>query len=222
MIELLLLLALLGAPLPADEAPTAVSGGAEAALTDEDVYYAPIDEPQDASASAQAAAPALAPGAFLSRARVSAFDIADQSPVQGAEVFLAGQYLGRTPLQLEDRLIGKPVLEVDARKDGYSEGLRPAVVFPAAGELAVALVSDDAASWYTTPAWAVGLGLLVASAAVYDANNSTPGLALAGGGLAVISLSQLSARFLHLPSLRRKADAYNGRSEPVPALDPTR
>ena len=156
-------------------------------------------------------------GAFLSRASIHAFDIASGKAVEGAEVFVAGAYLGRTPLQLKEHVVPKPQPPVAVRMDGYAEGLRPAVSVPADGQVAVALASDSSAGWYTTPAWVLGLGLLAASAAVYDANNSAPGLALAGGGMAVISLSQLAARFMHLPALRRKADAYNASPQPVPA-----
>lgn len=205
---LLLACNLMGAPLAAEE---------PAALQDEDVYYAPIDE--DGRTDAAVGAPAPAPGSFVSRARLHAFNIADGRPVEGAEIFLAGAYLGRSPLDLQDQLIKAPQLAVSARLDGYREGTREAVKIPVEGPLAVALVSDRAAAKYTNAAWALGLGMLVAAGVVYDANNSTPGLAWLGGGLAVISFSQLTARWFHLPALRKRADAYNRQSEPAPPWD---
>jgi hypothetical protein len=206
-------LLLLSVALRADVTPSAQ---ADDSLKDEDVYYAPIDDqPEGATPTVQA----LSPGSFVSQAKVTAFDIADGKPVEGAELFLAGTYLGRAPLQLQGTVISKPQIAISARADGYDEGLRPAVSVPADGTVAVAMASEHAARWYTTPAWVVGLCLLGASAAVYDANNSGPGLSLAGGGLGIIALSQLTARFLHLPSLRRKAEAYNAQGAPAPPLD---
>lgn len=190
-------------------------------LSDEDVYYAPIDDgaAEPASATAQAPAQAASQGSVLSHARLFAYDIRNGQPLEGAELFVDGAYQGRSPLRLSDLLVSKPLLPVSARLDGYDEGQRPGVAIPADGDVGVALASQSAASWYTTPAWVVGLGLLAVSAAVYDSNNSAPGLAAAGGGLAVISLSQLAARLLHLPALRRRAQAANGQSSPMPPLD---
>lgn len=185
-----------------------------AGLQDEDVYYAPIEE-----GGAAPAAPPRPQGSFLSRARLQAFDIATGRPVEGAEIFVEGVFLGVSPLQLQGWLAPRPSLAVAARAPGYAEGLRPALRFPAEGSVAVALASERAAGWYTTPAWAVGLGLLAASALAYDTKAPAPGLALAGGGLAVISLSQLTARLVHLPRLRKRAEAYNSRDEAVPPLD---
>lgn len=205
------------APLRAEDAPQPLSPAAGAEeLRDEDVYYAPIDDSADgATPSAQA----LPQGAYVSRARIHAFDIATGQAVDSAELFLGGVYIGRSPLVLKEHVVGKPLPPLAARLDGYSEGERPAVDIPADGAAVVALASERSAGWYTTPAWVLGLGLLGASAALYDANNSGPGLALAGGGLAVISLSQLTARFVHLPGLRKRAEAYNASTVAAPPLD---
>lgn len=215
MIKALLTVLLLGSSvLRADL--TATAGAGDDALKDEDVYYAPIeDQPEGATPTVQA----MAPGAFVSQAKVSAFDIASGKPVEDAEIFLAGQYLGRSPLQLQGTVISKPLVALSARADGYDEGARDAVQVPAEGVVNIALANQHAAGWYTAPAWVVGLGLLVASAVVYDANNSAPGLAVAGGGLGIIALSQLSARFVHLPGLRRRAEAYNAQTAPAPPID---
>lgn len=220
------LLLLLGRPaivLAEDRAPQAVSANASAdALGDDDVYYAPIDDvaaDTTEAVAASASAQTLPQGSFLSHARFYAYDLSTGKTLQGAELFMDGTYVGNSPLDLTDHLVGKPVLSLSARMDGYSEGLRPAVQFPAEGAVSVALVADNAASWYTTPAWVVGLGLLAASALTYDNNRPSSGLAAAGGGLAVISLSQLGARFIHLPALRRRAKAINEHSEPAPPMD---
>lgn len=186
------------------------------ALKDDDVYYAPIeDQPEGATPTVQA----MAPGSYVSQAKVNAFNIADGKPVEGAEIFLAGQYLGRSPLQLQGTVISKPLVALSARADGFDEGLREAVQVPVEGVVNVALADQHAAGWYTKPAWVVGLGLLAASAVIYDANNSAPGLSVAGGGLGIIALSQLTARFVHLPGLRKRAEAYNAQGAPAPPSD---
>lgn len=219
----LLLLCLLGQGLRADDAAQALSPAAAAgALQDQDVYYGP-DE-QDVSASAQSAAspaPTPAPtgdlGSALTRASVSAFEWGHpERPLVGAELFINGQFLGRSPLRLTGRVVDRSSV-VTARLDGYSEALRGRVQVPAEGEIRVAMASENAAGWYTTPSWVLGLGLLGASLAVYRADNTGPGLALVGGGVSVIAVSQLVARFFHLPALRRAVQDYNSRPEPAPA-----
>jgi hypothetical protein len=212
---LLTFLMLSTAVLRADVSTTAATSNDDA-LKDDDVYYAPIeDQPEGATPTVQA----LAPGSYVSQAKVNAFNIANGKPVEGAEIFLAGQYLGRSPLQLQGTVISKPLVALSARADGFDEGSREAVQVPADGVVNVALADQHAAGWYTTPAWVVGLGLLAASAVVYDANNSAPGLAVAGGGLGIIALSQLTARFVHLPGLRKRAEAYNSQGAPAPPME---
>lgn len=213
ILSLLLLLALLAAPpLRAEEAAAAASGGDGAeALDDPDVYYAPDDE------AAEPLSPtAQSPGSFVSRASIQAYDVADGRVLEGADLFLQGAFIGRSTLDLGGRVIDKPVVELDARLADCEDASRPAVALPAEGTVRIAMVSRRSARWYTAPGWAIGLGLLAAAAVVYDSHNTGPGLALVGGGVATIGLSQIMARLVHLPGLRRRAEALNARREPAP------
>jgi hypothetical protein len=206
-------LCLLSGALHAADAP--VSAGEEA-LRDEDVYYEALPDDGDDAAGLSATAQPLAQGSYLSHARIEAVDARDGRLLTGAELFMQGSYLGRSPLTLAARVIDRPQVALGARLQDYAEGLRPAVSVPADGVVKVALAPETAARWYTNPSWIVGLGLLAASAAVYDANAPGTGLALVGGGVGIISLSQLMARWVHLPALRKKAEQWNAG----PAADP--
>jgi hypothetical protein len=187
----------------------------EAAMEDKDIYYAP-DVAEDAAAGTPTASVALPQGAYVSKARLSVFDFSSGKDLKGAELFLGQDYLGRSPLVLQG-LVVSPGAELAARLDGYGEASRRALRLPAEGEVRLALLSENPAGWYTTPAWVVGLGLLAASVAVYRSDNTSPGLALVGAGVGVISLSQLTARFFHVPALRREVEDYNARPEAAPA-----
>ena len=197
-----------------DAAP--VSPTAETGQQDDDVYYAPDVAEDGATGATPSAAVAQVQGAYVSRAQLHVIDFTSGHEVNGAELFLGPDYLGRSPLTLKG-LVVSPGTELGARLDGYEEALRPGLHLPADGEVRVALLRENAASWYTTPAWVLGLGLLAASVAVYRSDNTGPGLALVGGGVGVIALSQLTARFMHLPALRRQVQDYNASPQAVPA-----
>lgn len=190
------------------------AAAAAAALEDEDVYYAPEDE------DAAGEAPGSMAGSLVSRAEIQVFDVATGAALPDAELFLGGAFIGRSPLTLDGRLLEKPLLSLAARREGCEDALRPAVALPVEGVVRVAMVRESSARWFSAPAWSVGLGLLAASAFVYDSHNTAPGLALLGGGVGVIALSQLMARLVYLPRLRRKAEAYNAALEPLPAVAP--
>ena len=184
-------------------------------MQDEDVYYAP-DVAEDSPEGTTAAAATLPQGAYVSRADLHIFDYSSGRSLSGAELFLGRDYLGRSPLTLKGLVVG-PGAELEVRMDGYDEASRPGLRLPAEGEVKVALLRENPVGWYTTPAWVVGLGLLVTSVFVYRSDNATPGLILVGGGVSIIALSQLTARFLHLPALRREVKEYNARPEAAPA-----
>ncbi len=187
---------------------------AQAQEGEEGIYYG-----QTVAADATGATlPAAAGGSYLSHARITAF--AWGSPGQelkGAEVVLNGEYLGRSPLLLKGLLVdgGAPV-KLSLHLEGYSEGQRPAVHLPEEGDLRVALLDDNAEGWISTPAWIAGLGLVAASVLAYRSETSQVGLGLAGGGIAVIAVSQLLVRWLGQPALRRAVQAFNNRPEPAP------
>lgn len=186
------------------------------ALRDEDVYYGPVEDDAGAAEGVSASAEPLPQGSYLSHASIEAVDARSGEPLEGAELFLDGVYLGASPLTLAGRVIDRPLLPLAARKEGYTEGLRPGVAVPEDGVLKVAMAPTTAARWYTQPAWVIGLGLLAASAVVYDSKAPGAGLALVSGGVGVISLSQLAARYVHLPALRRKAERWNAGAQADP------
>lgn len=187
----------------------------EAAMQDQDVYYAP-DVAEDSPDGATPTAAALPQGAYVSRAMLRAFDYSSGKPLDGVELFLGHDYLGRSPLGLQGLVVGHDAV-LEARLEGYDEASRPGLRLPAEGEVSIALLRENPVGWYTTPSWVVGLGLLVGSVFVYRSDNPGPGLALVGGGVGLIALSQLAARFWHVPALRREVEAYNGRPEAAPA-----
>ncbi len=199
--------------------PQSVSGGADA-LEDQDVYYAP-EESGDSNGvmgGSQGAVGSL-PGSasYLSRARIIPFAWGHpQEPLKDVELFLNGQYLGKGPLTLENYMVKRAQLELSAHKEGYDEAQRPKVALPVEGDVRIALMDDSAASWYTTPAWLVGLGLVGGAVGAYNSGSNGAGLGLAGAGVSIIALSQLGARFMHLPALRRQVEEYNQRIEPNP------
>lgn len=211
-----------GTPAPAvleSAQPQSTSPAADA-MEDEDVYYAPEEEGEASGVmgGSQGAVGSL-PGSasYVSHARLVPFQWGHpDKPLEDVELFLNGQYLGKSPVHLENYLVQRVQLTLTARREGYEEAERPKVSVPAEGDLRIAMMDEGAASWYTTPAWIVGLGLVAGAIGAYNGGSSTGGLALAGGGVGVIALSQLTARLVHLPAIRRDVEAYNQRYEPAP------
>jgi len=205
-------------PLRADNAAaqalTATATAAPGADAEEGIYYGP--DPVSAGADALPAGAQAA--SFLSHARITAFAWgAPQRALTGAEVVLNGTYLGTSPLELQGLLVeGGAPGRLALRLDGFSEGLRPALKLPAEGEVRVALLDDNAGAWISTPSWVLGLGLLAASVLAYRSESAQTGLGLAGGGIAVIAVSQLLLRWVAMPALRRAVRAYNARPEAAP------
>jgi hypothetical protein len=154
---------------------------------------------------------------YLSHAKLEPFEWGHpEKTLEGAELFLNGQFLGKSPLNLENFMVQRTTMALTARKDGYEEGERAQVKVPVEGSLRIALLSDNAASWYTTPAWLLGLCLIGGSVAAYSGGSGSTGIGLAAGGVGVITFSQLGARLLHMPALRRSVEEYNRRLEPAP------
>jgi hypothetical protein len=196
---------------------SAVSGGAwaepvQAPGSDDGMYYAPMDESPGASAST-----AQAGGSVLSRAQILPFAWGHSLAGLGSvELYMDGSYLGRTPLSLAGRVVNAVGVSLAARADGYEDALRPSVRLPADGPVAVALLPRDAAWPITTPGWVVGLGLVAAGMLVYRSDAPGAGLALAGGGLVSVGLTQLWARWIRLPALRAQVEAFNASPDPAP------
>lgn len=211
-----------GTPAPAvleSAQPQGVTAAA-GALQDEDVYYAPEEEGEASGVmgGSQGAVGSL-PGSasYLSHARLVPFQWGHpEKPLEDVELFLNGQYLGKSPLNLDNFMVQRVQLSLTARKEGYEEAERPKVSVPVDGDLRIAMMDEGAAGWYTTPAWIVGLGLVAGAIGAYNGGSSSGGLALAGGGVGVIALSQLTARLVHLPAVRKDVEAYNQRFEPAP------
>jgi hypothetical protein len=205
-------LGLAAAGLRAD-GPVAAADLSPAAAMD-GIYYAPVD---DSPAAASAEAQAGGGGSLLSRAKIVPFAWGHPGlGLDSVELYVDGQYLGRSPLSLDSRVVDAAGVSLDARADGYEDALRPRVRLPADGSVAVALLPRDAAWPVTTPGWILGLGLVAAGMLVYRSDTPGPGLALASGGLLSVALTQLWARWIRLPALRAKVAAYNGSPDPAP------
>lgn len=208
------------APAVLESAQPQSASPAAGALEDEDVYYAPEEEGEASGVmgGSQGAVGSL-PGSasYLSHAHVIPFQWGHpEKPLDEVELFLNGQYLGKSPVTLDNFMVQRVQLSLTAHKEGFEEAERPKVSVPADGDLRIALMDEGAASWYTTPAWVVGLGLVAGAIGAYNGGSSTGALALAGGGVGVIALSQLTARLVHLPAVRHDVEAYNQRFEPAP------
>jgi hypothetical protein len=180
-----------------------------------DALYAPQDltpAATDNSATSQAS--------FYSTAKLSVMDFAHPGKnLDGADLFIDGKYVGKSPVELSGYLIDKPMVSISATLDGYREAIRPAVKLPADGEAQIAMLGDNAVSWYTTPSFILGLLMLggaVVSYAQDSSQSSSLGLGLVCGGVGVIALSQIVARFFHLPALERSVQALNAKPEPIP------
>jgi hypothetical protein len=193
----------LSAPAAAWAGPAAAGG------PDDGIYYAPVD----ASPVAQAGGA----GSLLSRAQIQPFAWGRPGVGLGSvELYLDGSYLGSTPLSLDGRVVDAAGVSLAARADGYEDALRPSVRLPEDGPVAVALLPRDAAWPITTPGWAVGLGLVAAGLLVYRSDAPAAGLALSGGGLLTVGLTQLWARWIRLPALRARVEAFNASPDPAP------
>lgn len=204
MLRILLMLLALGAPAFAEDNSDFQPG---------DALYAPEEE----SGTAQSASASSSAGSYYSSARIEALDYGHgMKPLEGAEIFIDGRFLGKSPLDLSGFLVNKPAMTLSARLPGYNDAAREAFKIPAEGNLGIAMVGDNAASWYTMPSWIAGLAMLGGAVAAYSQNNSQVGIALVGGGVGVIALSQAVARLFHLPRLESEAAALNAKSDPRP------
>ena len=176
-----------------------------------DVLYAP----EEMSPTADVAAPA-GKASFYSTATIEAIDFGSSKSLLGAELFLDGIYVGKSPLQLTGFLVKKERLSLTARKEGYAESERPAFILPPEGRANIYLVGDHAVSWYTTPAFIAGLAMLAGSVAAYSQNSGELGLGLVAGGLGTIGFTQCFARFWHLPALKKSCELKNSAPESAP------
>jgi hypothetical protein len=128
-----------------------------------DALYAPEEE----TSTAAAAGPRLN-ASYYSTAKITVLDLGrDGAGLEGAELFIDGRFVGKSPLDLSGFLISKPAVALSARLAGYDEALRPALRIPPEGEVRVVMAGDNAASWYTTPSWIAGLLMLGGAVAAY-------------------------------------------------------
>jgi hypothetical protein len=93
------------------------------------------------------------------------------------------------------------------------------MLLPTQGDARIYLLGDNAASWYTTPCFVLGLLAMGGSIISYSQNSpnsSNVGLSLVIGGAGIIALSQIVAHFIHLPSMEKHLDEKNGQAEALP------
>lgn len=205
--------------MPAWAQAAADEGDAQAApAEDETRYFAP----EEASPTAAAAPSDEAQSAsFYSSARVRVFAWPNpEHLLSDAEVFIDGQYAGKSPLELSSAHIARPRVAVSARLGGI-ESLRPAVIFPREGELRIAMLDPDAGSWYSSPAFVLSVAMLVGSLVSYaqqTPESNAIGHGLVIGSVSLVAITQGIAQWWHKPRLARGAADYNAQSEAAPAL----
>lgn len=201
----------------ASEDPSATAAAAAGAdFQSSDVLYAP----EDSSADMQVTQTTQAGASYYSQARLVVFDFGHEDRLlDGAELFIDGQFMGNSPVTLNGFLVNKPKAVFSARLPGYRESARSNFALPAQGDVRIYLMGDNAAAWYTTPSFVVGLIAMGASIFAYSQNqsgSSNAGLSLAIGGAGVIALSQSIAHFIYLPGLEKKMARKNSSSEALP------
>jgi hypothetical protein len=212
-------------PASMDDAKLTSDAGTQGDFQPADALYAPEDITYSAGTQAQAPAPQES-ASYYSQAKIVACDFGHGNrPLEGAEIFIEGQYVGKSPLSLTRFLIEKPEINMTARLEGYDEALRPAMHLPAEGEARIYLVGTNAASWYTVPSMVLGVLALGGSVAAYAQAQRHPGssqlgLGLVLGGTGIIALSQIIAHGLHLPALSKRMQELNSKPEAQPEAKP--
>jgi len=125
---------------------------------------------------------------YYSAARLTAVDAADPGQeLHGALLFIDGQLVGASPVDLKTFFVDKPGYRLEARMDGRTAGLREGVALPAEGELRIALADGHAGRAWTVGGLALGLGLAAASLLSWEHNPGT-GAVLMGCGLGSVAL----------------------------------
>ncbi len=213
MLKFIMILAVL--LLPGLSPAAQDEGDAHAAPAEDDTrYFAPEERSPTAEVGASSAS-------FYSSARVRVFAWPDpEHLLSDAEIFIEGQFAGKSPLNLSSVLIAKPRVAVSSRL-GNIEVSRPAVVFPPEGELRIAMLDPDAGSWYTSPAFVAGVAMLVGSLVSFaqlTPESNSIGMGLMIGSASLVGLTQGIAYLWHRPKLTRGAAEYNAQSEAAPAL----
>lgn len=135
--------------------------------------------------------------------------------LKDVDLFADGKRLGKSPVTLERFVVNTSGLSFSAYKSGYRELKIKNMVFPRAGEMRLAIVKKNPASFYTTPAFVIGLGLITGSFIAYaqkSEESSLAGVSLLSGGLGLIGFTQVIARFAHIPFIEKKARQANEKA----------
>jgi hypothetical protein len=189
-----------------------VLSAAEAA-EEGDADYAPATEEENPSLEEVQSSYLGMSSSYYSQARISAYDWArPQETLAGVDVFNQGRLLGKTPFTLEKFLVSSADMKLSANKRGYREVKLDSVEIPAEGEIRFAMLKSNPASFYTTPSFIAGLCMLAGSLAVYSQNSADSnalGLSLLGGGAGLICVTQVIARFGHIPWLEKQVASAN-------------
>ncbi len=202
----------------ADVSPSASVSESPLELREADVYYAPEETGETSGQMGASSSATLTAGTFYSRAVVRAYSGLDRKPLDGAELFLNGEFIGKSPTNLTEFLVAKESYPLSARLDGWVEAQRPQVAVPREGELRVYLAPEDAGAWYTLPGSLGGMTLLVLGLISYSSEGGGPqvGLSLAGAGVGLIALTQGLSRYVHAPALRRSVERLNADPQAAP------
>ena len=153
-------------------------------------------------------------GSYYSQVEIESRSWPDDRVLSGTEVFVNGRFAGETPLRLNQFCQADQNEKLLLRHRNYFDIQEIELNLPAEGRMEFYLASRRAASWYTLPAFVVGLVLSGAALAVWESKGeNTAGMSLLGAAVISISFSQIYARFWDLPVKKEEADKKNRRKD---------
>ena len=150
---------------------------------------------------------------FMSEAQVRVHPLDNPGlSLDGFNVFLDDLLVGQSPLQLDAFLVSKDSYNLSVEKSGWQEASRPDLSLLPDGVIEIAVIRNNPSRWYTIPAFGLGAASLVGSLVSYrQPDGERAGLGLLIGGVAIMAVTQLLARFVHGPASKQKVKAYNRR-----------
>jgi hypothetical protein len=155
---------------------------------------------------------------FYSGATVRVNRLGKEESLKGLDVFLDGRLVGQSPLDLSGYMVDHRAADLSVAGSGYLEAFRYDVDVPAEGVLDIAVLEENPSRAYTRPAFVAGLALMAGSLVAYaQPQGEQAGLAMLAGGIGLVCLAQVVARWIHLPLLKNKLSAHNQRHrQPAP------
>jgi hypothetical protein len=172
-----------------------------------------VAAPQFESLPATSSAPARE--SFYITADVRVHRLGKEESLEGLSVFLDGQLVGQSPLNLSGYLVNRQTATLSVAGAGYLESFRYDVDIPAGGVLDIAVLEENPSRAYTRPAFLLGLALMAGSLVAYaQPEGEQAGLAMLSGGIGLVCLTQIVARWIRLPILKKNLAEHNQRHAP--------